>query len=918
MKTQRKIVVYLVTLNLIVSSLLSPISTAYASETDSSSVASNDVSTPAPISESVVDSGNAASCVNGDDRADSVSFPSVDTEFESNIQYVYIAQPFLLVGQTQEVAFATLDESDVLKSASISLVNESGEIQTIEASALSGNSAGFSFGPDLPVDSYSLSRISYCLNDSSDPVFIDLSSNNFSFTVTDETASSDSSDMSVYYADQNGNTVQASSIEDALALSDDDSGIEAFSADSRSARKNVRVIALDAGHGGTDPGAQGNGKSEADLTWKIVSACKAKLEGYGFKVILAREQSSSYGSNDYLYRVQRCVSQGAQAYISFHINSGSSAAHGAEVYSPTVNGSDFTQVSYDLAQKVQSNLVELGLSNRGVFQMQLGDEFAVIRCAREAGIPGILIEHGFISNWGDTNNYFSDAGCKRLGEADADAIIAQFPKSSWLDYSAVFDADYYLSNNPDVNRWANGSKEKALEHFIDYGMSEGRRGSASFDVQSYYNEYPDLRMAFGSNLASYYEHYITNGRAEGRHGTGCSEISGMATSRGGRDYSAVYDPAYYLGAYPDLKKAFTRGYGSVTLVDDAALLAHFVGCGMSEGRRGSASFDVQSYYNEYPDLRMAFGSNLASYYEHYITNGRAEGRHGTGCSEISGMATSRGGRDYSAVYDPAYYLGAYPDLKKAFTRGYGSVTLVDDAALLAHFVGCGMSEGRRGSASFDVQSYRCRYSDLRRSFGTNLSLYYLHFIDFGKKEGRDGSPTDLSLYSIMGTPFVSDSDLAGYYKKKVGESTYPAAVYSSFGAPSIDEFCSIVFEEACAEGVHPEVVFCQSMIETGWLRFGGSVKAEQCNFAGIGAVSTSASGTSFPDVRTGVRAQVQHLKAYASLSPLNKACVDPRFNLVERGCAPLLTDLDGRWAVPGDGYGNRIYCLVSELISLNY
>ena len=137
-----------------------------------------------------------------------------------------------------------------------------------------------------------------------------------------------------------------------------------------------------------------------------------------------------------------------------------------------MNGADYTQVSYELAQKVQNNLVALGLTNRGVFQMQVGDEFAVIRCAREAGIPGILIEHGFISNWGDANKYFSDAGCKRLGEADADAIIAQFPKSSWLDYSSVFDADYYLNKYPDVNEWANGSKDKALDHFINYGMSE--------------------------------------------------------------------------------------------------------------------------------------------------------------------------------------------------------------------------------------------------------------------------------------------------------------------------------------------------------------------------------------------------------------------------------------------------------------
>ncbi len=70
--------------------------------------------------------------------------------------------------------------------------------------------------------------------------------------------------------------------------------------------------------------------------------------------------------------------------------------------------------------------------------MKVGDEFAVIRCAREQGIPGILIEHGFISNAGDVWNYFSDEGCKRLGEADADAIISQFPKSTWFNGSLEY------------------------------------------------------------------------------------------------------------------------------------------------------------------------------------------------------------------------------------------------------------------------------------------------------------------------------------------------------------------------------------------------------------------------------------------------------------------------------------------------
>lgn len=119
---------------------------------------------------------------------------------------------------------------------------------------------------------------------------------------------------SVYYADGDGNAVEAQSIQQALECADSPDGISTYA--ERSAR-NVGVIALDAGHGGVDSGAQGNGKSEADLTWKIMTACKNKLEAYGFKIVLAREQSGYYPSNDYLYRVQRCIDQARRPLLAF-------------------------------------------------------------------------------------------------------------------------------------------------------------------------------------------------------------------------------------------------------------------------------------------------------------------------------------------------------------------------------------------------------------------------------------------------------------------------------------------------------------------------------------------------------------------------------------------------------------------------
>ncbi|MDE6712208.1 MAG: vancomycin resistance protein, partial [Lachnospiraceae bacterium] len=74
-------------------------------------------------------------------------------------------------------------------------------------------------------------------------------------------------------------------------------------------------------------------------------------------------------------------------------------------------------------------------------------------------------------------------------------------------------------------------------------------------------------------------------------------------------YAAVFDYIYYAQCYPDLQAVFGT--------NEAALLNHFITCGMAEGRQGNAEFNVQYYRANYPDLQAVFGDNLPAYYMHY-------------------------------------------------------------------------------------------------------------------------------------------------------------------------------------------------------------------------------------------------------------------------------------------------------------
>lgn len=129
--------------------------------------------------------------------------------------------------------------------------------------------------------------------------------------------------------------------------------------------------------------------------------------------------------------------------------------------------------------------------------------------------------------------------------------------------------------------------------------------------------------------------------------------------------------------------------------------------------------------------------------------------------------------------------------------------------------------------------------------------------------------------------------------------------------PMFGELPRYYREEAALEGVNHDIAFCQMCLETGFLRFGDDIKFDHNNFGRL-ADSNGSGNAKFPDQRTGVRAQIQHLKAYASTAPLVQPLVDPRFSYIARGTAPLLGQLTGRWA-SDPNYSTKILAIVRRL-----
>ncbi|MCM1120095.1 MAG: N-acetylmuramoyl-L-alanine amidase [bacterium] len=187
--------------------------------------------------------------------------------------------------------------------------------------------------------------------------------------------------------------------------------------------------------------------------------------------------------------------------------------------------------------------------------------------------------------------------------------------------------------------------------------------------------------------------------------------------------------------------------------------------------------------------------------------------------------------------------------------------------------------------------------NLRRLAEAECQVIAKHY---GMDGGLPGNISDMT--KITGKAETTAEQMAVYIKGK-----------NASVAQSVLDMIPLYLSEGEGENIRGDIAFAQSCLETGNFAFGGSaVELAQNNFCGMGVTAKGEKGDSFGTPQLGIRAQIQHLKAYANTSKLKKDCVDPRFSLVSRGCAPYVEYLGiqenpkGKGWAAGAGYGDKI------------
>lgn len=735
--------------------------------------------------------------------------------------------------------------------------------------------------------------------------------------------------------------IMASNPEAAMALVDEDSDI------ATQANEGV-TICLDPGHGGNDSGAIGvNNVYEKNLTLKIAQYCKQELEKYNCHVVMTRTGDTNPSLEE---RADYAKSQGAQYLISIHLNSAAGGgAVGAEVYYPNTHWRpDISANGKNVAQAIQSQLVSLGLYDRGIKfrtidtniypdpfrydDSSVADYYGIIRNAKYNGLTGMIIEHCFINNVSDYNNYLnSDAKLQKLGVADANGIVSALGLTKASENSVV-------SSSPSISYQT---------HVQDYGWQSWKsNGEVSGTVgQSKRLEGINIKLSNINGSIEYKTHvqdigwqdWKSNGQMSGTSGQSKRleaikvKLSGEAANQYDVYYRVHAQDYGWLDWAKNGESAGTEGYSKrlegiqIVLVKKGEnapgstsrpfiykmikYQTHVQNIGW-QGEKADGEMSgttgqslrleaIKIQLSSSIDGGIVYKTHVQDYgWLNFVTNGQASGTTGQAkrLEAIQMQLTGNAKNQYDLYYrvhaQNFGWLGWAKNGESAGTAGY-SYRLEGIQIVLVP---------KGGNAP-----------------GSTSKHYY----------NKGYAPDDENIYlPIMGSTQTSVDQMVRYYNANTsGYDTFKSKYDGKYdgslakgGASTINQFAQIVYEEAIAEGVKPEVVFTQCMKETAFLKYGGEVNPNQYNFAGIGATG-SVHGATFENVRMGIRAQVQHLKAYGSLDKLINQCVDPRFNLVSRGSAKYVEWLGKKENPTGSGwatsknYGHDIVNMINVLLN---
>ena len=213
------------------------------------------------------------------------------------------------------------------------------------------------------------------------------------------------------------------------------------------------VVYIDPGHGGYDPGAQGNGVIEKDIVLNLGLKLKEKLEANGIKVIMSRTSDVFVSLED---RSKGANNANPDAFISIHINSaGDASASGIETY---YNKS----IDKPLAENIQSKLISYtGAKNRGV----KWEEFYVVK---NTTMPASLVECGFLSNVNEANNLKNYAYQEKLVNAMLEGTLNYLYNANPLVANRIYGSDRYETSYELFKTGWSSSENAILVSGLDY------------------------------------------------------------------------------------------------------------------------------------------------------------------------------------------------------------------------------------------------------------------------------------------------------------------------------------------------------------------------------------------------------------------------------------------------------------------